>query len=130
MKEAIAAADELGYPVVVKGQILHGGRGKAGLIKRTSESVIEALALTQPSIEIPKDIEALIVSGFKDKFFHSFQPEIEARLSSIHETLWNTSESIFRIVKLCVEGPVNSGEGEELNHIISTLHPLARTCRT
>jgi len=33
LKEAIAAADNLGYPVVVKGQILHGGRGKAGLIK-------------------------------------------------------------------------------------------------
>ncbi len=33
LKEALAAADELGYPVVVKGQILHGGRGKAGLIK-------------------------------------------------------------------------------------------------
>ncbi len=33
LKEALAAADELGYPVVIKGQILHGGRGKAGLIK-------------------------------------------------------------------------------------------------
>ena len=33
VEEAIAAAEELGYPVVVKGQILHGGRGKAGLIK-------------------------------------------------------------------------------------------------
>ena len=33
LKEAIVVADELGYPVVVKGQILHGGRGKAGLIK-------------------------------------------------------------------------------------------------
>ncbi|MHA1737400.1 MAG: ADP-forming succinate--CoA ligase subunit beta [Candidatus Heimdallarchaeota archaeon] len=31
--EAIAAGEKLGYPVVVKGQILHGGRGKAGLIK-------------------------------------------------------------------------------------------------
>ncbi|MEA2070933.1 MAG: ADP-forming succinate--CoA ligase subunit beta [Asgard group archaeon] len=31
--EAVKAAEELGYPVVVKGQILHGGRGKAGLIK-------------------------------------------------------------------------------------------------
>ncbi|MHA1503358.1 MAG: ATP-grasp domain-containing protein [Candidatus Heimdallarchaeota archaeon] len=33
IEEAIAAGDKLGYPVVVKGQILHGGRGKAGLIK-------------------------------------------------------------------------------------------------
>ena len=33
LDEAIAAGEKLGYPVVVKGQILHGGRGKAGLIK-------------------------------------------------------------------------------------------------
>ncbi|MBN1329588.1 MAG: ADP-forming succinate--CoA ligase subunit beta [Candidatus Heimdallarchaeota archaeon] len=33
LNEAIEISDELGYPVVVKGQILHGGRGKAGLIK-------------------------------------------------------------------------------------------------
>jgi len=33
LEEAIKVSDELGYPVVVKGQILHGGRGKAGLIK-------------------------------------------------------------------------------------------------
>ncbi|MBD3190938.1 MAG: ADP-forming succinate--CoA ligase subunit beta [Candidatus Heimdallarchaeota archaeon] len=33
LKEANNAAEELGYPVVVKGQLPHGGRGKAGLIK-------------------------------------------------------------------------------------------------
>ncbi|MHA1220909.1 MAG: ADP-forming succinate--CoA ligase subunit beta [Candidatus Heimdallarchaeota archaeon] len=33
IQEAVKVSDELGYPVVVKGQILHGGRGKAGLIK-------------------------------------------------------------------------------------------------
>src|ERR671928_800554 len=31
--EAVEAADELGYPVVVKAQVLIGGRGKAGGIK-------------------------------------------------------------------------------------------------
>ena len=31
--EAVAAADELGYPCVVKAQVLIGGRGKAGGIK-------------------------------------------------------------------------------------------------
>src|SRR3954465_346162 len=31
--EALAAADEIGYPVVVKAQVLIGGRGKAGAIK-------------------------------------------------------------------------------------------------
>jgi succinyl-CoA synthetase beta subunit len=33
VKEAVEAADELGYPVVIKAQVLIGGRGKAGGIK-------------------------------------------------------------------------------------------------
>ena len=35
--EALAAADELGYPVVVKAQVLVGGRGKAGGVKLASD---------------------------------------------------------------------------------------------
>ncbi len=34
--EARIAADEIGYPVVVKAQVLIGGRGKAGGIKLAS----------------------------------------------------------------------------------------------
>ena len=33
VEEAVAAAEELGYPVVIKAQVLIGGRGKAGGIK-------------------------------------------------------------------------------------------------
>jgi succinyl-CoA synthetase beta subunit len=33
LKEATLAAETLGYPVVVKGQVLQGGRGKAGAIR-------------------------------------------------------------------------------------------------
>src|SRR5213079_1062678 len=33
VEEALAAANEIGYPVVVKAQVLIGGRGKAGGIK-------------------------------------------------------------------------------------------------
>jgi succinyl-CoA synthetase beta subunit len=36
--EAVAAADRLGYPVVVKAQVLVGGRGKAGGIKLASNA--------------------------------------------------------------------------------------------
>src|SRR3712207_4990491 len=35
--EAVAAADEIGYPVVVKAQVLIGGRGKAGGIKLAND---------------------------------------------------------------------------------------------
>src|SRR3954453_4947357 len=35
--EAVAAADEIGYPVVVKDQVLIGGRGKAGGIKLAAD---------------------------------------------------------------------------------------------
>src|ERR687893_620757 len=33
VEEAVEAADDLGYPVVIKAQVLIGGRGKAGGIK-------------------------------------------------------------------------------------------------
>src|ERR1700756_5140984 len=35
--DAVAAADELGYPVVVKAQVLIGGRGKAGGVKLAAD---------------------------------------------------------------------------------------------
>ena len=43
VEEAVAAADKLGLPVVVKAQVLAGGRGKAGGVKlaRTKEDVPE-----------------------------------------------------------------------------------------
>ena len=42
--EAVAAAEELGYPVVVKAQVQIGGRGKAGGIKLAKDrSQAEAL---------------------------------------------------------------------------------------
>ena len=37
VEEAVAAADELGYPVVIKAQVLIGGRGKAGGIKLAND---------------------------------------------------------------------------------------------
>jgi succinyl-CoA synthetase beta subunit len=37
VSEAVDAADELGYPVVVKAQVLIGGRGKAGGIKLAAD---------------------------------------------------------------------------------------------
>jgi succinyl-CoA synthetase beta subunit len=37
VEEAVAAADELGYPCVVKAQVLIGGRGKAGGIKLAAD---------------------------------------------------------------------------------------------
>jgi succinyl-CoA synthetase beta subunit len=36
--EAVAAADEVGYPVVVKAQVLIGGRGKAGGVKLAADA--------------------------------------------------------------------------------------------
>jgi succinyl-CoA synthetase beta subunit len=37
VEEAVAAADELGYPCVVKAQVLIGGRGKAGGVKLAAD---------------------------------------------------------------------------------------------
>jgi succinyl-CoA synthetase beta subunit len=37
-EQAVAAAEELGYPVVVKAQVLTGGRGKAGGVKLAADA--------------------------------------------------------------------------------------------
>src|SRR5947209_15424218 len=37
VEEAVAAADEVGYPAVIKAQVQIGGRGKAGGIKIAEE---------------------------------------------------------------------------------------------
>src|SRR5215210_5330064 len=37
VEQAVAAADELGYPCVIKAQVLIGGRGKAGGIKLAAD---------------------------------------------------------------------------------------------
>src|SRR2546423_15384697 len=37
VEEAVAAADEIGYPAVIKAQVQIGGRGKAGGIKIAEE---------------------------------------------------------------------------------------------
>ena len=42
VEDAVAAADEIGYPVVVKAQVLIGGRGKAGGVKLAADQA-EAL---------------------------------------------------------------------------------------
>ncbi len=39
VEEAVAAADEIGYPCVVKAQVQIGGRGKAGGIKVTTVEI-------------------------------------------------------------------------------------------
>ena len=37
-RDAVAAADEIGYPCVIKAQVLIGGRGKAGGIKVANDA--------------------------------------------------------------------------------------------
>src|SRR6267378_8624510 len=37
VEDAVSAANDLGYPVVVKAQVLIGGRGKAGGVKLASD---------------------------------------------------------------------------------------------
>ena len=37
VEDAVAAANEIGYPVVVKAQVLIGGRGKAGGVKLAAD---------------------------------------------------------------------------------------------
>jgi succinyl-CoA synthetase beta subunit len=58
VEEAVAAADELGYPVVIKAQVQIGGRGKAGGIKLATDS---ASATEHASAILGMDIRGFTV---------------------------------------------------------------------
>ncbi len=58
VEDAVAAANEIGYPVVVKAQVLIGGRGKAGGVKLASD---ESQAREHASNILGLDIKGHIV---------------------------------------------------------------------
>jgi succinyl-CoA synthetase beta subunit len=58
VEDAVSAANELGYPVVVKAQVLIGGRGKAGGVKLAAD---EAQAREHASNILGMDIRGHIV---------------------------------------------------------------------
>jgi succinyl-CoA synthetase beta subunit len=63
--EAAAAAEELGCPVVLKSQVLRGGRGKAGLIQLV-KSAGEAEAGAQELFDSPHGVRRLLVEKAVD----------------------------------------------------------------
>ena len=71
IEEAIKVADELGYPVVVKGQILHGGRGKAGLIK-----------VVKDKAELEKITPAILKGTIKDMKVQNVLIEKAAKIAN------------------------------------------------
>ena len=64
VEEAVTAAEEIGYPVVVKAQVLIGGRGKAGGIK-----------LAEDRAEVEQHAEAIL--GMDIRGFTVFELWIE-----------------------------------------------------
>jgi succinyl-CoA synthetase beta subunit len=62
---AARAADELGYPCVVKSQVLRGGRGKAGLI-RLVKGRDEAKEYAASLFAGPYDVRSLLVEEAVD----------------------------------------------------------------
>src|ERR1700684_2187461 len=58
VEDAVAAANEIGYPVVVKAQVLIGGRGKAGGVKLADD---EAQAREHATNILGLDIKGHIV---------------------------------------------------------------------
>src|SRR3954471_8249492 len=75
--EAVDAADELGYPVVVKAQVLIGGRGKAGGIKLASnreeaEQHAEAILGMDIRGHIVKELWIEKASDIASEYYASF----------------------------------------------------------
>jgi succinyl-CoA synthetase beta subunit len=81
--EAVAAANEIGYPCVVKAQVLIGGRGKAGGIKiaedeaaaREHAEAILGMDITGPHGEGPFTVHAVWIesaSDIEEEYYASF----------------------------------------------------------
>ena len=74
VEEAVAAADEIGYPCVVKAQVQIGGRGKAGGVKiakdvdeaRRYAADIIGMDITGPHGEGPFRVDSVWVEGGSD----------------------------------------------------------------
>ena len=72
--DAVAAAGRIGYPCVIKAQVLIGGRGKAGGIKvakdedeaRTHAGAIIGMDITGPHGEGPFKVHQVWVEGASD----------------------------------------------------------------
>ncbi|HEX6312464.1 MAG TPA: ADP-forming succinate--CoA ligase subunit beta [Acidimicrobiia bacterium] len=83
--EAVAAADRIGYPVVVKAQVQVGGRGKAGGIKLAAD---RSEARTHSSNILGMDIKGHLVgtlwiekaSDIADEYYASFTLDRAAKL--------------------------------------------------
>src|SRR5215468_1632751 len=82
--DAVAVADRLGYPVVVKAQVHVGGRGKAGGVKLASDS---AEARTHASNILGLDIKGHVVrrlwiekaSDIANEYYASFTLDRSAK---------------------------------------------------
>jgi len=72
VSEARAAAEELTFPLVIKSQVLSGGRGKAGGIK-----------FAENMMELENYVKDLMSAGFSGKSVH--QVLIEEKLAIAHE---------------------------------------------
>lgn len=81
--EAVSAADEIGYPCVIKAQVLIGGRGKAGGIKvaqnadeaRQHAEAILGMDITGPHGEGPFTVHELwveVASDIAEEYYAAF----------------------------------------------------------
>jgi len=74
VEEAVAAAEEIGYPCAIKAQVLIGGRGKAGGIKIASDAVqareyadaILGMDIVGPHGEGPFRVDQVWIEGGSD----------------------------------------------------------------
>ena len=103
--EAVAAADRVGYPVVVKAQVQVGGRGKAGGVKLANDA---AEARTHAGNILGLDIKGHVVkrvwvehaSDIAEEYYASFTLDRAAKQLPRHvdarRAAWRSSRSRSR----------------------------------
>lgn len=89
IEEALAIADEIGVPVVVKAQVLSGGRGKAGGVKvarshqEVESTVRDILSLTIKDYPVQKVLIARAVNVAREFYLGIIVDRSEKKIALI-----------------------------------------------
>jgi len=141
VEEAVEAAEELGYPVVVKAQVLIGGRGKAGGIKLAKDRAEveehakahqkeieeayhrdEKTRWTQPPSVKVRAITALVPPGSTPQQEQAARSRIDAAVAEI-----KTGKDFSVVAKERSEDQATKDSGGELGYLSRGGSPYGKT---
>ncbi len=117
--EVSQAIETVGLPVVVKAQVLHGGRGKAGLVKVASTA--------EEAERLSAEILSKIQPGEKLMLEAAFKADAEAYMGiTVNDIIGRPVMVVSASGGIHVEEAAASGSGKMISFVIDPVKGLAR----